>query len=252
MQTPLNDEDMDLLVAYALDALEPAETAKVTRLLRERPELQVTLDELRSTAGLLPYGLPEAAPPPDLRQSVLAHAVGRPAPQTSAPKPAQAPARRGWLWGLGGLATGALAVAAAFAVQLGGLRGELAVAQQSLATAQASQQQLAQVVAQPVALAELNGDAGRATVLRTSDGELLVAASLPQLEAERVYQLWLIEGQAAPVSAGIFTVDSAGTALITLETGRDLSGATLAVTNEPAPGSSGPTTDILIAGTISA
>ena len=251
MQTPLNDDDMDLLVAYAFDALEPAEAAQVARMLRERPELTATLSELRSTVGMLPYGLPEAVPPPDLRQRALAHASAQPSTQVSgAAKPGQAVPRRGWLWGLGGLAGAAFAAALAFAIQLGGVRGELATAQQSLATAQSGQQQLAQVVAKPVALAKLRGAGGRATALQTAEGELLVAASLPNLELGRVYQLWLIEGQAAPVSAGVFIVNSQGHGLLTLNVGRLASGATLAVTNEPAPGSRGPTTDVLIIGTI--
>jgi anti-sigma-K factor RskA len=251
MQAQPTEEEMDLLVAYALEILEPEEIERVTKLLRERPQLQHTLAELRQTTDLLPYALPDAAPAPDLRQRTLDRALNR-ASAPNAPEKRLPVARswRGWLFGLGGLASAAFALAVAAFIQVGTLQNELATTQRTLATAQAYQEVVAQVVAQPIALAELSGASGRATVLRTTEGEVLVAAQLPTLPAERVYQLWLIEGQGAPVSTGIFQVNREGYGLITLNPGRSIAGATLAITNEPAPGSPGPTTDVLLAGVI--
>jgi anti-sigma-K factor RskA len=139
--------------------------------------------------------------------------------------------------------------------QISGLQNELAVvreqrdqAQVVAATAQAAAAQLVAVVAQPAALGTLAGTGGQATVLQNADGTLILAADLPPLAANQVYQLWLIEGNNAPVSGGVFTVDATGYGLLTLNVGRTLSGATLAITAEPAPGSPGPTTDILVLG----
>jgi anti-sigma-K factor RskA len=242
---------MDLLVAYALEILEPEEIERVTKLLRERPELQHTLVELRQTTDLLPYALPDAAPAPDLRQRTLDRALGR---GSALPAPAQNQSVprlwRGWFVALGSFASGLFLLAIVAFLQVGTLQNELATTQRTLATAQAYQEVVAQVVAQPIALAELSGTSGRATVLRTAAGEVLVAAQLPTLPAERVYQLWLIEGQGAPVSAGVFQVNRTGYGLITLNPGRSIANATLAITNEPAPGSPGPTTDILLVGVI--
>jgi anti-sigma-K factor RskA len=252
-----SDEINDLLVAYALDALEPAEHERVRRLLSERPELQATLDELRATVGRLPYGLAPAAPPPELRQRVLDHAVGRTARTAPAEARAGGPAAtiRTWLFGLGVLAAALLVALITTLGQISGLQSELAVARQQrdqaqliAATAQTAAQQFAAVVAQPVALAELSGAGGRGTVVQSADGNLILAADLPPLAGGRVYQLWLIEGQNAPISGGVFTVGTDGYGLLTLEAARPISGATLAVTNEPAPGSPGPTSDILIVG----
>lgn len=251
------DEIDDLLVAYALDALEPAEHERVRRLLLERPELQATLDDLRATVGKLPYGLAPAAPPPELRRRVLDHAVGRtvrPAPaEARAGKPAAA--IRTWLFGLGGLAAALLVALITTLGQISGLQSELAAARQQrdqaqliAATAQAATQQFAAVVAQPVALAELSGASGNGTVLQSADGNLILAADLPPLAAGRVYQLWLIEGENAPVSGGVFTVGADGYGFLTLAAGSPIAGATLAVTDEPAPGSPGPTSEILLVG----
>src|SRR5262245_53832820 len=98
------DDILDLLTAYALGVLEPDEIPRVSALLEEQPELRATLAELRATADMLPFGLPEASPPADLRQRVLDHATGR----STAAAPASAPRRvanrmRGWVLGLSGL-----------------------------------------------------------------------------------------------------------------------------------------------------
>jgi anti-sigma-K factor RskA len=263
MHPEQTDETTDLLVAYALGALEPEAMEQISRLLAERPELRTTLAELTATAGLLPYGLPESAPPPELRQRVLDHAVGR-AARSVAPAPVAEVGRRlrGWLYGLGGLAAVALAALAFALVQLGGARTDLVQAQQQLVQAQqqlvAAQEQIAAVssgqadLAQALVNAErvgrLAGPGGLATVLQTSSGEALVAAQLPPLASGQVYQLWIIAGDAAPQSGGVFTVDSSGFGVIALDPGAVVSGYTLAVTAEPAPGSPGPTTEILVVG----
>jgi anti-sigma-K factor RskA len=261
MQPQPSDETTDLLVAYALGALEPEEMERVGRLLEERPELRALLAELRATADLLPYGLPEAAPPSELRARVLDHAVGR----TARPAPAPDLGRRlrGWLYALGGLAAASLAALALALGQLGGLRAELAQAQQQLAQAQqqlavaerrvaaldGERSALAQAAAGAVEIGRLEGEAGAATVLRSEAGELLVAARLPALAPDQVYQLWLIAGDGAPQSGGVFTVDASGFGVIALGPGAP-AGVTLAVTAEPAPGSPGPTSTPLVAGQI--
>lgn len=253
MDPQSTDEITDLLVAYALDALEPEEHERVSRLLRERPELRATLAELRATVARLPYGLPESAPPPDLRGRVLDRATGRasaPARRASSAGPGIGGRLRGWLFGLGGLA-GALLIALAFALsQLSGAQAELARTQAELAAARAESQQIAAVLAQPVQQVRLAGTVGGGTALLTPEGELLLAAELPQLAAGRVYQLWLVEGDQAPVSGGTFTVGPDGSGLIALDAGRPIAGAIIAVTDEPEGGSPGPTTEILIAGQV--
>src|SRR5688500_15851762 len=102
--TPSDDETLDLLTAYALDALGPDEIAQVSSLLDERPELRATLAELRATANQLPYGLPEAIPAPELRQRVLDYATGRAPAHVPATSVRLAGRVRVWLLTLGGLA----------------------------------------------------------------------------------------------------------------------------------------------------
>jgi len=262
MQPETPDEITDLLVAYALGALESTEMERIGRLLAERPDLRVLLADLKATAGMLPYGLPVSTPPLDLRQRVLDHAVGR-APRTAATPTAELGLRlRGWLYAFGGLAVATLVALAFTLFQLGGARAELAQARQQLAE---SQQQIAAVERQVAALSsersefvqalasaetisQLAGPGGVATVLQAADGQLLLAAQLPPLTSDQVYQLWVIAGTSAPASGGVFSVDSSGFGVIALGAGTTAAGVTLAVTAEPAPGSAGPTLPILLAG----
>jgi anti-sigma-K factor RskA len=250
MTSPHDDTDatIDLLTAYALDALEPDEVAQVVALLEERPELRGTLAELRAAAGRLPYALPEAEPPPELRQRVLDYATGRAAPTRPAPAGIATRARV-WLLSLGGIAAAALLAAAIGWAQATGAQTELARVRAELDAARLEQQQVAEVLSRAETMAALTGSEGSGAILRTPQGQALLAARLPPLQPGRVYQLWMIQGD-TPASAGTFTVSEQGHGVLALAPAPEiLAATTFAVTNEPGPsGSPGPTTDPLIVG----
>jgi len=77
-----------------------------------------------------------------------------------------------------------------------------------------------------------------------NDREMLASLEgLPPLEQGRAYQLWAIVGDADPESVGIFTSDD------TVHRADDVpldAGVVLAITEEPAGGSAGPTSDVLV------
>ena len=252
--TSLPDDILDLLTAYALGALAPDEIARVSALLEQQPELRATLAELRATADMLPYGLPEAEPPAELRQRVLDYATGRSSStQISAPRRV-ASRMRSWMLGLSGLAAVAVLAAAIGWAQLIQTRDQLEATQTRIALLEgqltAMQGQVAE--AQKV-LASLEGSGGSASILRTRDGAAVLIAQLPPLEPGRVYQLWRIQGSNNPASAGIFYVSPRGYGITDLSASQQPhAGEVLAVTNEPDGGSLGPTTDILIKGTSNA
>jgi anti-sigma-K factor RskA len=235
------DDILDLLTAYALGALEPSEIARVSALLDEQPELRATLAELRATADKLPFGLPEAVPPEDLRQRVLDRATGRSSQSISQPRP---PARRlyGWLAGLGGIAAVAVLAAAIGWAQLFQARSDLV---ETRAVLVETQQKVAESQA---VIASLQGSGGSASILRTRDGAVMIA-HLPPLEPGRVYQLWRIQGSNSPASAGTFFVNPQGFTTAALPSDQQpRAGEVVAVTNEPVGGSPGPTSDPLILG----
>jgi anti-sigma-K factor RskA len=241
------DDILDLLTAYALGALEPDEIARVSALLDDQPELRATLAELRATADMLPYGLPEASPPDDLRQRVLDRATGRARPAAPGQPRRLANRLRGWVIGLGGIATVAVLAAVIGWAQLIQARNQLVQTQAELKQTQA------QVADAQALIASLEGSGGSASILRTRAGAAVLIAQLPPLEPGRVYQLWRIQGENSPASAGIFSVDARGYATADLPAGQQpLAGEVVAVTNEPEGGSPGPTSDPLIVGTSNA
>ena len=238
------DDILDLLTAYALGALEPSEIARVSVLLDDQPELRATLAELRATADKLPFGLPEAVPPEDLRQRVLDRATGR-ANQASTSQPRR-PARRlyAWLAGLSGIAAVAVLAAAIGWVQLFQARNDIIATRAVLLETQR------EVAESQALIASLQGSGGSASILRTRDGAAVMIAHLPPLEPGRVYQLWRIQGSNSPASAGTFFVNPQGFTTTALPSGQQpQAGEVVAVTNEPVGGSPGPTSDPLIVGT---
>jgi anti-sigma-K factor RskA len=237
------DDILDLLTAYALGVIEPDQIARVSALLDQQPELRATLAELRATADMLPYGLPAASPPPELRQRVLDYATGRSIPAAPIPPRPIANRMRGWALGLSGIAAVALLAAAIGWAQLFQTRAQLAQSRAELVQTQA------QVADAQVLLASLTGAGSSATILRTRAGATVLIAQLPPLQPGRVYQLWRIQGSNNPASAGLFHVSSQGYATLALPASQQpQAGEVVAVTNEPDGGSPGPTSAPLIAG----
>jgi hypothetical protein len=80
-------------------------------------------------------------------------------------------------------------------------------------------------------------------------GGVFVAAGLPEAPTGKAYQLWAIAGTNAPVSAGVFSVDAAGTGSLSV---RPLPGVAtvnaFAVTLEPAGGLPAPSGEMYLLG----
>lgn len=246
--TAPSDDDMDLLIGYALDALAPDEAERVSRLLEERPELRETVAELRATLDKLPYALPDPDVPPDLRARVMAGATGGAAPPTPAKDERRSGRWRRLTLFLGGLSAALAVVAAVLWGQLGAAQRELAAARVELQRSLAEREQIVRVISSYETVAQLAGAGGSGAVLRTPGGDTLVAVRLPPLAPGRVYQLWLIEGEGAPVSGGTFEVDASGYGVVALAAGQAARAADVfAITDEPGPdGSPGPTSAPLV------
>jgi hypothetical protein len=92
---------------------------------------------------------------------------------------------------------------------------------------------------------------GRAFV-SADRGVIFNADRLPALGPQRTYQLWVIPaaGGSAPVSAGVFTVDATGATALSIPIPAGIATiAAVAVSEEPAGGSPGPTSTPLLVGT---
>ncbi len=90
--------------------------------------------------------------------------------------------------------------------QLTQAQTELALTREDLSTAQ-------------TVLASLQGESGQGAVVRTSTGSTVFVVKLPQPRPGRIYQLWRmqVQGNPAPLSVGLFTVDQLGYATFDLD-----------------------------------
>ncbi|WP_421735463.1 anti-sigma factor domain-containing protein [Cellulomonas sp.] len=278
-----DDDARSLLGAYALDAVDPDERAVVEQLVATDPEAAADLAQLAAVAATLGDAV-AGEPPAALRASVLAaiadvsqlgplagprHAVTdapagpasvsgdapaspegpRPydaAAPADAAVPADAPEQ-----GVTNLAdrrrpsrTRWLAVAAAVVIGAA-VPTALAVQQAQRATeAEQQQQALADLLTDPSAVV-VHGDVtggGTATAILTDDRALFSATGLPDPGDDKAYQLWVVDADGA-ASAGVLA-DDAGSVR---QLADDYSaGAALAITIEPAAGSTQPTTDPLV------
>ena len=86
----------------------------------------------------------------------------------------------------------------------------------------------------------MSGAQGRVFELKQQGLTLVEFSNLPDLEAGKVYELWLIPSQGQPAPAGVFKPDPSGSHVVVLA--RNLQGLTaLAVTAEAEPnGTSAP------------
>lgn len=185
-----------------------------------------------------------AAPPPAAPAAPVAPPTVRPA------GPVLVPRQPRWSW--------ALAIAAVLAIAaLGGWNLSL---QSQLSEAQAYQRQVATVLdaaAQPGALAAVmkgpTAEAPSGLAVVTPDGAMRIAMrDLAPTSGPEVYEAWAILPDAAPVPLGGFQVGSNGVGYLEAAGLPTQSGVVLALTREPGPGATAPTSDPVSAGTTTA
>jgi hypothetical protein len=238
--------------AYALDALaQGAESERFARHLNRCPSCASEVREFREVATALAFAA-TAAPPPELRDRVLAAAAltrQLPPEVTSHPRShrargrGRARARVPWVpWLSGVVATAAVVIAVLFGYAQ-------AHTEQELNQVRAQNQAIALVLSAPQAklLTHATTKGGVATVVLAADRHQMVVTTkgLPALPAGKVYQLWLI-GTTKTVSAGLLPAVTSGQTGPVLASGV-VKGDKLGLTVEPAPGRTQPTTTPILA-----
>src|SRR5919199_2492793 len=189
--------DLDTLVMHALDTLPRDQGVAVGQHLAVCVHCRGELASLRETAALLPYSLPTADVPPELRDRVLANVQASdasPARETQEPtRTTRIGATRRWLPRLAPVLAAALLV-------VGFLLGR--------AWPSGTTTDLAK---RPDARTAALAGPGRGTfIVAPRDGRIHLSVSgMPAPGNNRVYQIWLMGGP-APVSVGTFTVDGSG------------------------------------------
>jgi len=228
------------VAAWVLGALDADEAASVRVHVEGCASCRQVAGRLRRVVGALPLAVEEVAPPPRLRERMLAAAAGS---RSKAAQPIASPVRRQEkvasrpaLLARAGRRMPLLAIAAVAVIALlvGVLVGDSVRAPRAPVSSQVAR----------FTLAGHQGMSGaHATVIDLkSDGLALVDfRGLPPVASGHVYEVWLIRAGGNPEPAAVFVPDSNGAKVVLVN--HSLAGySVMAVTDEPGPdGSAAPT-----------
>jgi anti-sigma-K factor RskA len=225
----------ELTAAYALDALGREEREAYEAHLGRCAPCREELARLGETAAALAWGAESPAPPPALRDRILAAAA---AERTNViPLPVRRP------WATRALAATA-AIAACVAVGLGVWASSLSRSLDAERSARTAEARAMQIYTDPEATrVALQGGRGSLTVDSAGRG-VLVVRQLQAAPANRTYEAWVIPPGSKPIKAGLFR---GGEPLTMLQLEQSVPvGSVVAATVEPAGGVDAPTTKPLL------
>ena len=215
----------ELIAGQALYALSEEDSERVALHAAECERCRRQLREAEAIAASLAYAVPTLAPPPDLRERVLAAvepvvSAAPLAPAAAPAAPARRPLRLAWWPRFSVVAMPVLAAAViGLLVWNVSLRGDLNSLTGNLQRGHA------------VRLGNIG------TVVTKAGGSSTLYASIGQAPAGKTYEAWVIHGQVA-VPAGLF--EGGGKLTLTL-TKPAQPGDVIAITIEPAGGTKAPT-----------
>ena len=246
----------DLLPAYALGALEPAERLAVEEHLEQCAYCTPLVREYLEATAVLASLSPPAVPPARLRDRILAQA-----------RPARISWRAGnspWLrW-----RTAGYAVAASLGILfLGVLLGSVLDLQQEVRTLRQQNTSLSSMINDQRNLTYVAATPGVETLLLQNTGQvpkargmlmvsqdrtwgMLVSQGMEPLRDSWGYQVWLIK-DGERTSGGVFKVDQMGYGQLYIKyptSYNELSG--IGITKEPIQGSPGPTSPPVLTGKV--
>ncbi|MER7273658.1 anti-sigma factor [Dactylosporangium sp. NPDC000244] len=177
-----------LVGAYALDAVDDLERVAFERHLRNCPTCAAEVAELRETAARLAEPVAEA-PPPRLRDSVLARVAHTPQERPKQPAGRRAEPGRRWAW------VASVAAAVLFAGGVG--TGTWAITRQHFIN-QTSQVDAVLAAADARAVTQ-DVEGGRITMIISPSHDAAVALLSDLKPPKGSYQLWMIDATARPV-----------------------------------------------------
>ena len=269
------DDVREMAGSFVLGALEPAEEAAVRAHLASCADAHDEVAEAGSVLGVLDASVPQVEPSPALKGRIMAAAAAdleargpgaapiplepaAPAP-TRAPEPTPFPSpdeRATRAARQTSPLTWAVRIAAVLVI--GVLAGWNLLLQGQLNAVRTYEENVAavlEVASQPGAftavLAPASSGGPRGLAAMSPSGDMAMAVrDLAPTSGSQVYEAWVIGADGVPVALGGVTVGNAGTAFYT---GAGLSaevGAVLALTLEPGPGATAPSSQPVSAGTI--
>ncbi len=226
----------ELYELYVLGALEPDQAAEIDEHVRT--ECAYCLEHLQDAVVVTSAmcGIADSAKPPArLRERVIASV-----------KPERR--SRGWLYAVAGLSAACAALLIATFWSLNSAKSY----QSEITELQAQRNQLREAIeilsrseTKTVQFGLANNKPHGRVFVNRSRGLVFVGSQLPQLAADRTFQLWLIpvKGAGNPESVGVFRPNAAGDFVNVKTTAVDIARIqAVAVSVEPPGGSAQPTT----------
>ena len=254
------------LILYAMQGLSEGESAAVRLHLEDCKPCREEIAAVSGDLALLALSVEQHPLPDGARQRFVDRiSTATSATETKAPVVAidtARPGRKAALW-ISWLAVAAMLVTAiSLGFQVRSLNEELRRKSEEAAKQEAESsraKQVLEVLTAPSAKRVLltaskakPAPTARAVYLAESGGLILQANDLEQLAQDKTYELWVIpaNGQ-APIPAGLFRPDAAGSASVVLPPlPKGVPAKAFGVTIEKAEGSATPTAPILLAGAV--
>lgn len=221
------DELRQDYTSYALGIAEDPERSEIAEhLARQCPECVSGMASAMATVAAMSGAVPVKDPSKHLRKRVLATVEKEP--------------RRSWVGIFLPWAITAMMSVALVAIGVSGRRqiGDTARLQQALSI-------LNDPATRDVSFGETEKPS-KGRVFVSPKGVVFIAASLPRIDSNRTFELWLIPAKGNPVPSGLFqSLPDASAVFVRLgsiDPGLTEKGAAVAVTVEPEGGSAQPTT----------
>jgi anti-sigma-K factor RskA len=259
--SPINCDDIVALIpAYAIGATDPEETLLVEKHLADCPEAVAELSAYSEITEALLATSPVTAPPADLGARIVAAA------RSSAPAniirpdftlPPKTSDLRRWVLVISTM-TAAVAVLliAANVYWISEVRVLRQREDRLLRLLEDQNINVASIGSGEARVAVLTSTAGQTDLIGTlvwnveEQNALLYVSNLPDIPADRVYQLWLLAGDLR-ISGGVFRVDTGGMGWLRFQPDVAIENVqALGITTEPEGGSEAPTSDPILIGEI--
>lgn len=251
------DAVREMAGAFVLGALDASEDAAIRAHLASCEDGHAEIAALGGVLNVLAASVPIVEAPAGLKGRIMAAAAADLPAATMAPITFPGAEQRAVRRARGAIGSGLLRIAAVLIVGLLGTWNLLL--QHDLATARSYQDRVAavlQVAAEPGSLtAILSADIGSGTGLAAVDSRGTVALAMQNLQptsGASVYEAWVIAGDGVPVALGGFQVGSDGTGSLRATGLPTTPGIVLALTLEPGPGATKPSSPAVSKGVASA
>lgn len=260
-----HEQALELAAAYVLGALTPEEERAVREHLETCPESHDEFFELGSVVPYLGEAVELVEPPAALKTRILQAAArerpsvaGEPAEPRAFPSVderearAERAERRRTTPASWALRIAAVLVIGALGAWNIWLQQQYAVADEFRRAVSAVLDTARQEGALAAILEPTEGDGPSGLAAVDANGSIVLALqNLEPTTGTEVYTAWMIVGDAAPVPVGGFTVGADGVAQFTTQPGPAEPGVVIAVSREPAPGSTAPLGPIVSVGVAS-